>query len=310
MLDLKTWHSNGKLLLTGEYLVLEGAKALAVPVNKGQNLKIQQEEPKDFPVLHWMAYQLSELWFQASYRLPELSVIQTSNADFASNLQNLLETCKKISPEFLDGSQSFRAETSLEFDSEFGFGSSSTLVSNLAHWAKVDPFLLQRTVLGGSGYDIACARSEKPLLYQLVNGMPVVEKVSFSFPFHENLYFVYLGHKQRTSESIEAFKQKAHFSKKEIEEISKISDTILNLVKIDEFEQLIEVHEKIMASVLGISPVKQRLFADHQGAVKSLGAWGGDFVLMTRNLPEKDFKTYLHNKGFDTVYSWDELVLK
>lgn len=310
MLDSKTWHSNGKLLLTGEYLVLEGAKALAVPVNKGQSLKIQREETKGFPVLNWMAYQMDDLWFQASFRLPELSLIQTSDRDLASNLQKLLKVCGKMSPGFLDGSQSFKADTTLEFDGQFGFGSSSTLVSNLANWAEIDPFLLQRTVLGGSGYDIACARSKKPLLYQLINEIPVVDEVNISFPFHKNLYFVYLGHKQRTSESIEAFKKTAHFSHREIKEISRISDEMPNLDEMVEFEMLIEEHEKIMASVLGISPVKQRLFADHQGVVKSLGAWGGDFVLMTRHLPESDFKTYLLEKGFDTVYSWHELVLK
>ena len=34
----KTFYSNGKLLITGEYVVLDGAKALALPTKYGQNL--------------------------------------------------------------------------------------------------------------------------------------------------------------------------------------------------------------------------------------------------------------------------------
>ena len=36
-----TYYSNGKLLITGEYLVLDGAEALALPTKFGQNLIIE-----------------------------------------------------------------------------------------------------------------------------------------------------------------------------------------------------------------------------------------------------------------------------
>ena len=310
MPDFTTWHSHGKLLLTGEYLVLEGAKALAFPINKGQNLKVLQKAINNFPALEWEAFKTDGFWFRASFKLPDLSLIETSNTDLASNLQKLLKACQRMAPEFLDGSHSFKVETNLEFNSEFGFGSSSTLVSNLAYWANIDPFVLQRTVLGGSGYDIACARSKKPLFYRLIGEKPVPEEVAISFLFTKSLYFVYLGHKQRTTESIEVFKQKARFSNLEKEQISKITEAVAKVQKLDEFERFLEEHEKIMSSVLGIAPVKQRLFSDHHGVVKSLGAWGGDFVLMTSNQPQTRFKNYLHQKGFDTFYLWDELILK
>ena len=38
----QNYYSNGKLLLTGEYVVLDGAKALAVPTKFGQLLNIKQ----------------------------------------------------------------------------------------------------------------------------------------------------------------------------------------------------------------------------------------------------------------------------
>jgi len=43
---LNTCYSNGKLLLTGEYLVLEGATALAVPTKFGQDLKVEKIKEK------------------------------------------------------------------------------------------------------------------------------------------------------------------------------------------------------------------------------------------------------------------------
>lgn len=307
-MPLQTWHSNGKLILTGEYLVMEGAKALAIPVNKGQNLTVQQKEINDTPLLEWTARKVDGLWFQAQFRLPDLSVFQTSDPDLATQLQKLLRACQAMSPDFLDGSESFQAETQLEFNSEFGFGSSSTLVSNLAYWAGIDPFSLQRDVLGGSGYDIACARSETPLFYQLIDGNPVTEQVELNFSFTENLYFVYLGQKQRTEESIKVFRQKSHFSQEQMELISGISEALPACDTLDAFERLMEEHEDILSAVLGITPVKQRLFRDHQGAVKSLGAWGGDFVMMASRIPATDLKAYLNKKGFGTCFSWKELV--
>ena len=57
-----------------------------------------------------------------------------------------------------------RVETQLEFPREWGLGSSSTLISNLGLWAETDPYDLLSATLGGSGYDIAAARSESPFL--------------------------------------------------------------------------------------------------------------------------------------------------
>lgn len=305
----KTWRSNGKLLLTGEYLVMRGAKALAIPLNKGQEIKVSTLANSNHPVLSWSAYHINGLWFHAQYSLPELILFQTTDEALAHNLQELLMACRGLSADFLNGSQSFKVKTQLEFDHEFGFGSSSTLVSNLAQWAKLDPFLLQKTALGGSGYDIACARSSKPLLYQLVNQRPIVEKVKLSFPFKDHLYFVYLGHKQSTQESIKDFKQKAVYGSSELKRISEISEALIGIKELSVFEKLLEEHENIISSVLGVSQIKKRLFHDYTGAVKSLGAWGGDFILMTRNIPERDFKAYLTSNGFNTIFSWDDLTV-
>ena len=43
---MNSYFSNGKLLLTSEYGVLGGAKALALPCKKGQNLEFKKKNPK------------------------------------------------------------------------------------------------------------------------------------------------------------------------------------------------------------------------------------------------------------------------
>ena len=52
--------------------------------------------------------------------------------------------------------------------------------------------------------------------------------------------------------------------------------------------------------------IKYKLFSDYPGAIKSLGAWGGDFVLATR----KQAIDYFPLKGYKTIYSWDDMIKK
>ena len=162
MTQPKTWHSNGKLLLTGEYLVMDGAKALAVPVNKGQSLQVEPLPVSNGKaIVSWTAFSPEGHWFDAVYQLPELAILASSDNQKSAKLQSLLQMTQQLAPEFLRGDQSFQVTTRLEFAPDYGWGSSSTLVSNLAYWAGIDPFVLQRKALGGSGYDIACARNER-----------------------------------------------------------------------------------------------------------------------------------------------------
>ena len=52
---MKKFYANGKLLLTGEYLVMNGAKAVALPTNKGQSLSVKYR-PSNNPKLYWKSY--------------------------------------------------------------------------------------------------------------------------------------------------------------------------------------------------------------------------------------------------------------
>ena len=309
MMQQKTWYAHGKLLLTGEYLVLKGARALALPIGRGQFLRVKETRHSSTPFLQWTALQPGGLWFQADYALPSLRILSTTHAGMAQKLAEILTVARRLNPTYLNGSRSFQAETQLEFDPEYGFGSSSTLVANLAAWAQIDPFQLQWTALGGSGYDIACAHASTPLFYQIVNGKPVTVSVPWNPAFRDHLYFVYLGKKQRSDKSIRIFQQKAVFDQETINRVSALGEAIVQAADLETFEHLLQEHETLLAAVLGTIPVQKKLFKNYRGTVKSLGAWGGDFVLVTTRQPFDVFQKEMASRGFSVLFSWNELIL-
>lgn len=303
---MSSWYAHGKLLLTGEYLVLEGALALALPLKFGQSFSVEKTNSGQ---LSWRANYLKKPWFSADFTLPDLKLINFDNKKLAAQLQNILFQLQKMQPGIFSEENGFSVKTELDFNPEFGFGSSSTLIANLAQWAGVDAFELQRETFGGSGYDIACALSGKPLFFQLKNGEPVVQEIEFKPAFREKLYFVYLGKKQKSIESIAHFRENAVYEKKDITLASEISMKLTHAESLEEFEKLLQKHEELMAGILKRETVKSLLFHDFSGTVKSLGAWGGDFVLMTFQGNKKELANYLSTKGLDTIFTYGELIL-
>jgi mevalonate kinase len=224
----------------------------------------------------------------------------------AETLLDILKEAKKINPSFLASENGFMVKTALTFPRNWGLGSSSTLINSIASWAQVDAFQLLWNSFKGSGYDIACAQNERSIFYQLENNKPLVEQVNFNPNFKENLFFVHLNQKQDSKEGIVKFRQRAQNFQKEIEQISTISDEFLKATSLTEFNKLILEHEQIISSIIKLKPVKEKLFLDYFGEIKSLGAWGGDFVLVTGN---EETSRYFKKKGFDTVLSYSEMIL-
>ena len=85
------FYSNGKLLLTGEYLVLDGAKSLAVPTKFGQDLVV---EPIENNELIWASFDhLNQCWFEATFELPKLRLQSASfNSDKEGSSEMIAET--------------------------------------------------------------------------------------------------------------------------------------------------------------------------------------------------------------------------
>jgi hypothetical protein len=212
-------------------------------------------------------------------------------------------------PGFLNDKAGTLVETQMDFPREWGLGSSSTLVYNLSAWANVDAHRLLSETLGGSGYDIACAGAEGPILYQLQDNHPFARSADFKPRFSNQLYFVYLGQKQNSRAGIRHYREHAANQHRALSNVSIITHRMINATTISEFQHLIRHHEDVVSTVLGLPKVKDERFPDYWGQVKSLGAWGGDFVLVTSKESAEDTLAYFKEKGYPIFFKYDEMVL-
>ncbi len=303
------YRANGKFLLSGEYLVLQGARALALPLNLGQSLEVTTIDDEN-GMIHWDAYTPKGFWFASIFSKHDFTVHASDDMEKADNLSRIFKAIKSLNPNILQDKKDYFFTTRLEFDSEWGLGSSSTLISLLSQWAEVDPYELLKMTMGGSGYDIACATASQPIIYHLENGSPVVEKADFHPAFADKLYFVYQGHKQSSGKEVKSFKERAqkYDYSSECSEISEISEKLINATSFNDFCALLTRHEELMSRCLGQQPLKSQ-YPDFQGVIKSLGAWGGDFFLAATELPEKEVIGYFKGKGLKTVLKYNEIVL-
>ena len=301
----KTFYSNGKLLITGEYLVLDGAKSLALPTKYGQFLTVSSGENHE---IHWTSFDKDKsIWFQETISFSEIIKYKmTENQSVKSTLIEILHEAFLLNPKFLNSSEGYRISTKLTFPKFWGLGTSSTLINNIAQWLEINAFELLKNSFGGSGYDIACAQNDSPIFYQIIDGKPKVEIVNFNPAFSDNLYFVYLNKKQSSKSAIASYYKKQNNLSAYLPEINKITVEIAEAITLEKFQELLEKHENIMSEVLEIPTVKNSLFSDFNGTVKSLGAWGGDFVLVVSNEnPNAFFKA----KGFETIISYSDMIL-
>jgi mevalonate kinase len=260
--------------------------------------------------LIWKSYdKRGEIWFEGSFDLMGFDPIKTSDQEIAKNIQQLLKAACRLNSDFLSHWKKYRVETYLEFDKEWGLGSSSTLVYCLAQWAGVNPYYLLFNSFGGSGYDIACADAEGPIMYQLGEEELNVNHVGFNPSFKKHLYFVYLGNKQ-SSEKARAFyyKNKSN-ANGTLGLISEISQRILSIRKLSDFEDALQEHESAIAKSLNLQTIQDQYFEDYWGVVKSLGAWGGDFALATSSRSEKETRKYFADRGLEVFFSYDEIIL-
>ena len=281
-----------------------GASALAIPVKFGQSLQI---EKNNLTVLQWNTFVNNSLWFSASFN-NELLPQKTSNKQTALFLSKLLQEARKLNPLFLsDFNADIRSD--INFDINWGLGSSSTLIANIARWAKVNPFQLFYKVASGSAYDIACAITNKPIVYRVENQNPDYQVVKFFPDTHTHIYFSYLGKKQKSEESIQKFRKERTISSLNIAQITDISYLMLKTNNLEELAALIHEHEKIMSSVLKQKTVKELYFSDFQGEIKSLGAWGGDFMMIVSEMDFAEVKKYFNAKGINVIFTFEQMAL-
>jgi len=302
-----TYYSNGKLLITGEYLVLDGARAFALPTKFGQNLIVENGSNQE---IQWESYDFDEnIWYQDTISFSEITnKVDAKIETVKTTLLQILHEAYLLNPDFINTSEGYKISTNLTFPKKWGLGTSSTLLNNIAQWTNIDAFTLLKNSFGGSGYDIACAQNDTPIVYRIEQNLPVVETVHFNPDFTQNIYFVYLNKKQNSKAAISAYynNKNQHLAHNIIDN-NKITDTILNAKTLKEFAIAVEKHEIHMSDILEIRTIKEVAFPDFKGVVKSLGAWGGDFVMA---IAKEDPKDYFISKGYETILTYDEMILQ
>ena len=253
---MQQFYAPGKLLITGEYAVLDGAWALALPTRLGQTLTVTPTQiQNNKPAVYWQSIdELGQVWLETELLYP-----------------NFMPGTAPINPEKL-------------------------------------------TLFGGSGYDVAVALHAQPLLYRLPNAQNFTPDVqilpNYNPPLAQYLYFCYTGQKQNSRHAIEYYRQQGkHQHPNLIETISKLSLEIANATTLPQFCQLITQHENLIARCLNLPPLLQTpLLKGLPGAAKSLGAWGGDFVLVATEMPQTELKLRYFNKPHQVVLTYNQMI--
>ena len=149
------FYGHGKLLLSGEYFVLDGAEALALPTTVGQSMKVKYRHSYQ-PTLHWKSVDhTGKVWFEANYEFWHFNPIKPLENYTEKFVADALKAVRLQNPHFLRDEMDVFVETKIEFLLEWGLGSSSSFIYNVAQWAYVSPFELLKKTIGGSVYDIA-----------------------------------------------------------------------------------------------------------------------------------------------------------
>ena len=96
------------------------------------------------------------------------------------------------------------------------------------------------------------------------------------------------------------------FLEENIAEAKILSNQTFICNDLSEFEKLIERHENMISKIINIDPIQKSTFSDYnKGIIKSLGSWGGDFILVSG---EKEDLNYFRDKGYNTIYDLEDLV--
>lgn len=303
------FYGHGKLLLSGEYFVIDGAEALALPTTVGQSMKVKYRSSYQ-PTLNWKSVDHSgKVWFEANYEFWHFKPIRAQGSETEQFVSDALKAVRLQNPHFLRDEMDIFVETKIEFPLEWGLGSSSSFIYNVAQWAYVSPFELLKRTIGGSGYDIACAQAMGPIMYKKFDGKPQWESAPFNPSFKDQIFFVYLGQKQISKNEVLKYQDMKIDNKAAIvTEVSQLTREMINANNLVTFNKVIRAHEDIVASGLNYQKVKDIHFSDYWGEVKSLGAWGGDFVMVTSDREASETRDYFYNKGFTTLIPFSEII--
>ena len=317
----------GKILLSGEYLVLDGATALGLVSRHGQSLSVETNSTAKPGTLRWTALDMDgKPWMEAglvlengrwslapdSAEVPENQrLMQGLQAawDLASEKQfaeSSPTTSSKHAPVLSLAQTGLRVTTSLEFPRRWGLGSSSTLIALLAEWWGVDARRLYAMVQNGSGYDLEIALSGRSMLY---NREPLqIQPLDFRIPPGSMLRLVDPGSKQISSAEVSRYRNLSLQTRiQAVPRISQISEALAKGPTIQEMLELLQDHDLILEGVLGQPSLHTLEGNGFPGRLKSLGAWGGDLFLAASDQPSLAME-WLDNHLDWTSYPLEDLI--
>ncbi|TNE31283.1 MAG: hypothetical protein EP346_01355 [Bacteroidetes bacterium] len=297
----KQIHASGKLMLTGEYAVLDGALAWAVPTVLGQNLSAI---PSPGAGLKWQSTNSKgEAWFRGLWD-SDGKLLNQNDIEVAETLHRLLMKALDLNSNPFGG---WSVETQLEFPNAWGLGSSSSLVALLAHWLEVNPHELFYNTLTGSGYDVAVAYENAGVLFQLHESKPEYEITLHHPTFADQLYFAYSGKKQNSQREVKSYSQLAPEVRQTlVDPITELTKQMHSTENFHHFCRCMSQHEEILGTIME-GEVLQNTIPNLSGTIKHLGAWGGDFFLLATE-DSRDLER-LKAHGITTIFNWNELIL-
>jgi len=258
--------------------------------------------------LHWITKDHNkEKWFECKLSLIDFSIEKTSDEEKATFIQTLIKSAAELNSDFLSQWKKYRVTAQLEFDPDWGWGSSSTLITNIAQWAELSPFELYFDTQSGSGYDIGAALSSGPILYQKNENELSFEGFDVDSDFWNNIYVFYQGQKSSSAKAVSSWKIQKKWKSKDIEQISEMAKKIGNGCSVSEAMEVFREHENLLSKLLNQSPL-QESYPAYEGVIKSLGAWGGDFAMALHPDPDLTEK-YLKEKNIGPSFRLSDIML-
>lgn len=296
--------SPGKLLLTSEYVVLDGAQALALPTKWGQEFFFEEGKDDD-PVIVWEAFHQNKAWLKTTINYKSWEILDANLPKAAEFVLKVLKSACELSNKRFQDFKAYHLSTNLQFPPDYGLGSSSTLMNNVAQWADADAFQLNDKLLGGSGYDIAVAKAHTPILYCKSKNQIHYQSVNFKPNYKSDLIFVHLNQKMDSRKGISQYREKT-VNQNLISDFSELTRKILDCGNIETFGELMTLHEEKISDIIDIPPLKKELFSDYGGFIKSLGAWGGDFFLASK---VGDYQNYFKERNYHRIFEYEDLIV-
>ena len=94
--------------------------------------------------------------------------------------------------------------------------------------------------------------------------------------------------------------------KDDILKINLLGDMVIKEKNQGIFNEILKEHEEIISKIISKKPIQKILFKDFYGQVKSLGSWGGDFILASG---DKQTPNYFSSKGYNTIIPFSKMKI-